>query len=235
MSESNKIKNGYILLSRLLLDSQVWMLGNECLRLAVYLLLTARHNREPKKFPGFTVKRGELVTSLSDIADGCQWYENRKVRQWSRQKVSRLLERLTSIGFCKHISDSYGTHLSICNYEHYQEAANYKSDKLGQTRTDPDNSVHIQEGEEWEECKEDNKKVPKKKNSLFEPPTIEEVNAYCKEKKLTIDAEHFMDHYTSNGWKVGKNKMKDWKATARNWNRNSGKFDSRPKQGVLDW
>lgn len=53
----------------------------------------------------------------------------------------------------------------------------------------------------------------------FCPPTFEEVKAYCAEKEYTIDAERFIDFYTSKGWFVGKNKMKDWQAAVRNWHK----------------
>ena len=56
--------------------------------------------------------------------------------------------------------------------------------------------------------------------SRFSPPTLEEVQAYCIERKNNVDAERFIDYYTSNGWKVGKNKMKNWKAAVRTWERN---------------
>jgi hypothetical protein len=59
---------------------------------------------------------------------------------------------------------------------------------------------------------------PKRKR--FTPPTLEEVAAYCKERNNNIDPQHFIDYYTSNGWQVGKNKMKDWKAAVRTWERN---------------
>ena len=51
----------------------------------------------------------------------------------------------------------------------------------------------------------------------FQKPSIEEVKAYVKEKGFNMDPEKFFDHYESNGWKVGKNPMKDWKAAVRNW------------------
>lgn len=54
----------------------------------------------------------------------------------------------------------------------------------------------------------------------FVPPTVEEVAAYCLERKNKVDAAYFVDHYTSNGWKVGKQNMKDWKAAVRTWERN---------------
>lgn len=54
----------------------------------------------------------------------------------------------------------------------------------------------------------------------FTPPTLEEVQAYCIERKNNVDAERFIDYYTSNGWMVGKSKMKDWKAAVRTWEKN---------------
>ena len=56
----------------------------------------------------------------------------------------------------------------------------------------------------------------------FTTPTLEEVKAYCSERKNGVDAERFVNYYTANGWKVGKNPMKDWKAACRNaerWDR----------------
>lgn len=63
-------------------------------------------------------------------------------------------------------------------------------------------------------------KSEKSKAKRFTPPTLEEVTAYCIERGNSVDAQHFIDYYTSNGWLVGKNKMKDWKAAVRTWERN---------------
>ena len=53
----------------------------------------------------------------------------------------------------------------------------------------------------------------------FTPPTIEEVADYCKSRKNKVDPERFVDFYTSKGWMVGKNPMKDWRAAVRTWER----------------
>lgn len=50
-------------------------------------------------------------------------------------------------------------------------------------------------------------------------PTVEDVVAFCNEKGITIDAQAFVDYYEANGWRVGKNPMKDWRAAVRNWAR----------------
>ena len=62
-------------------------------------------------------------------------------------------------------------------------------------------------------------KSPKRTPKKFSPPSVEEVRAYCQERQNNVDAERFVDYYTSNGWKVGKNPMKDWKAAVRTWER----------------
>lgn len=56
-------------------------------------------------------------------------------------------------------------------------------------------------------------------NYQFVPPTVQEVAGYCEQNDYSVDAAKFVDYYTANGWQVGKNKMKDWKAAVRNWNR----------------
>lgn len=58
------------------------------------------------------------------------------------------------------------------------------------------------------------------KRTRFVPPTHQNVAEYCKEKGYdSLDIDRFIDFYSSKGWMVGKNKMKDWKAAVRNWAR----------------
>lgn len=59
------------------------------------------------------------------------------------------------------------------------------------------------------------------KRQRFTKPTVEDVKAYCSERKNNVDANKFIDYYESNGWMVGRNKMKDWKAAVRSWERNN--------------
>ena len=60
---------------------------------------------------------------------------------------------------------------------------------------------------------------PSRRAQRFHPPTIEEVSAYCLERGNGVDPQRFIDYYTANGWRVGKNPMKDWRAAVRNWER----------------
>ena len=65
----------------------------------------------------------------------------------------------------------------------------------------------------------------------FSVPSADEVKEYCNERNNNIDAEKFIDYYSANGWMVGKNKMKDWKAAIRSWERNNKKEN--PAQKIV--
>jgi len=76
---------------------------------------------------------------------------------------------------------------------------------LPHTKTNNTNNTNKQE------------KYKKENTKKFVPPTIEEVKNYCLERKNAVDADKWVNYYTSNGWKVGKNPMKDWEAAVRTW------------------
>lgn len=79
------------------------------------------------------------------------------------------------------------------------------------------------------------KVVVKKKRQKFEKPTKQQVDDYCRELKVTFDADKFIDYYESKGWYVGKSPMKDWKATVRNWLRQEKKLvSSSERDSTLD-
>lgn len=78
--------------------------------------------------------------------------------------------------------------------------------------------------EDIEEEKKENNSV--KARTRFTPPTLDEVKEYCSERKNNIDAQRFIDYYTANGWKVGRNSMKDWKAAVRTWERSDTGYQS---------
>ena len=67
----------------------------------------------------------------------------------------------------------------------------------------------------------DNERIVDESSKRFIPPTVDMVSAYCFERNNSVDPEEFVDFYTSKGWLIGKNKMKDWKAAVRTWERSS--------------
>lgn len=113
--------------------------------------------------------------------------------------------------------------------EAYKDTCNRNRENVSKRyeRIRPYTTVYetYQEKEERKEelLKKDISNEISKKNmrqKKFVPPTVEEVAAYCLERKNKVDAAYFVDHYTSNGWKVGKQNMKDWKAAVRTWEKN---------------
>lgn len=68
----------------------------------------------------------------------------------------------------------------------------------------------------------------------FTPPTVDEVRDYCRERGNTVDAERFVDFYAAKGWMVGKNRMKDWKAAVRTWEKEDGDGKRRSQPSGVD-
>ena len=97
----------------------------------------------------------------------------------------------------------------------------------------PDDTKHTKEKEKEKEnilsspnVEDSIARTPARKR--FTPPTLAEVTAYCRERQNAVDPQRFIDYYTANGWKVGKNSMKDWKAAVRTWE--SKQRDTAPAQ-----
>jgi len=127
-----------------------------------------------------------------------------------------------------------------------QRVREFRERKALQRNTDVTPVKQIGNGEKEIEIEKDKelekeieiKKEDSKGKTKFSPPTLEDVQAYCAERRNNVDPEKFMDYYTSNGWKVGRNSMKDWKAAVRNWERDkkgSGNifFDIAREEGLM--
>ena len=56
-----------------------------------------------------------------------------------------------------------------------------------------------------------------RKRERFSPPTLDEVRSFCGENGYSVDAERFVSYYESQGWHVGRNPMRDWRAAVRSW------------------
>ena len=93
-------------------------------------------------------------------------------------------------------------------------------DRLGKDRIGKDNNIWAPSAT----TAPPDKKTPKR----FIPPSVDDVRRYCHERGNGIDAAKFVDYYNANGWKVGRNNMKDWQAAVRNWERNSSGSSAKP-------
>lgn len=172
---------------------------------------------------GFVVVLNEdLVTYITDWQEHNWIRADRKVD--SRYKdlllqivpdIKLLEKKQTYYSKKKEMSDICQTNVSIgkdsIGKDNIDIYIGEKSQKIGE-------EVII---EEEKETKETIKK--------FIKPTVEEIREYCNERKNNIDAEYFYDFYESKGWYVGKNKMKNWKACVRTWEKDDKNNQSSKK------
>lgn len=75
---------------------------------------------------------------------------------------------------------------------------------------------------------------PLKVGNRFKKPSIDEIKAYCLERKNKVDPQRFFDFYESKGWKVGNSPMKDWKAAIRTWEQRNTLISAEKKQSERD-
>lgn len=77
-----------------------------------------------------------------------------------------------------------------------------------------------------------NNTLSNKETGRFKKPSIEEIRSYCLEKSSRVDPEQFFNFYESNGWMVGKNHMKDWKAAVRTWEKREKEVPQRKRENT---
>lgn len=218
--------DGWIKLHRKIMDTPLY-LSEPFTRMQAWidLLLLANH-----KEGLFYVRGNKVVVGRGQIGTSSRMLANRW--KWSRGKVERFLQDLEESGQIKPQKTNVITLISICNYDEYQntEPQNEPQTSHRQTtnepQTDPnknDNNVN--------NANNDNKES-KGKTSRFTPPTIEEVKARIAEMGYTFDAEAFIAFYQSNGWMVGKSKMKDWKAAMVTWQKREPRFPRAGKNNL---
>lgn len=102
--------------------------------------------------------------------------------------------------------------LQLLTWEQHQQIRAKKSKYPGKDEADPAKSNQQPSTPEQEEPKPQQSKAKR-----FTPPTVEDVKQYAKAQGYTMDAERFVDVYTSKGWRVGTSPMRDWQAAVRNW------------------
>lgn len=199
--------NGYILIHRKITEWQ-WYKDSNTKSLFIDLLLDA--NYEDSKIGFETIKRGQVLTSLKRI---------RERTGLTYQQIRTSLDKLQkSQEINKQTTNRYSI-ITIKNYDDYQNINKQITNKQ-QTNN---NIKEYKEEQEYKE-KDISKDISKKK--VFLKPTIGEIEAYCIDRSNNVNPEKFFNFYESKGWYVGKNKMKDWKAAVRTWEKDDEKLPS---------
>ena len=196
----------WIKLSRKILDWR-WFTDANTFRVFIYLLLKA--NIEDKDFLADTIRRGEVATSIGNIA---------KTLGISYQNTRTALSHLKSTGELTITRKPKYLVISITNYDLYQQSNNQLTINQQSTNNQLTTTKEYKNIRNKEIEREiDKEKESRKRTSRFTPPDFEEVSAYCLERGNSVDPQTFIDFYSSKGWMVGKNPMKDWKAAVRTW------------------
>ena len=191
-----------------------WFRHPNTLALFIYLLIKA--NYKDLSFHGKVIRRGQLVSSLPKIATGVGL---------SIQQTRTALMHLISTGEVTDEANTQYRIITIVKYDDYQTSTGKSTDdqQTINRRFNRQSTDAATPSIEYIEQKEDIEKIEPltrgRTASRFTPPTKEEIFDFCLDNRLSIDVDRFFDYYTSNGWKVGKNPMKDWQATVRNWAR----------------
>lgn len=178
------------------------------------ILIEARHKKEPEQvligMRSIECNYGQSVKSLRTW--GKKW-------GWSPKKVSRFFVLLEEMGQIRHENVTVTSRITILNYSRYNtERHRNVTDMSHEGNTGETQGKH-------ERPTDKNGKKEKNVKKSFKKPTVEEIKTYCLERKNNIDPESFYHFYESKNWKVGQNKMKNWKSAMITWEKKE-----KPKQ-----
>lgn len=104
-----------------------------------------------------------------------------------------------------------------------ERVRNFRERQTLQCNADVTEVKRIGNVEIEKEIEIDKEKDNNRRSRVFVPPTREEVKAYCQQRNNGVNPDKWYDFYESKGWMVGKNKMKDWKASVRTWEKDTPK------------
>ena len=220
--------NGYLKISRRIFTH--WIAENpEWLKWWLWILANANWT-DAKKTPRdpAPLKRGQLRISQRYLQSEWARLKNGKVQSTpDTRTIWKFLETLQDDGMIKLEKRHHAeTLVTVCNYDLYQDDNSTTNSTTNSTKHKNINKNNISlppNGVRERASAPPARKDTETKAKKFIPPTEEQVTAYCAEKGYTIDPVHFFSYYTSNGWRVGRSPMKDWKAAAKTWQQKENK------------
>jgi len=182
--------NGWIRLDRSIQDNFLWQ-EPEALKLWIYLLMAASLTDKATAFNGqmLNIKRGQLVFGLNAASARLNISIRRLRKYLNWFETDDMID--------KQVTNKFSI-ISITNYSQYQDVGKQPSGKSQATVKQRATTIQVN-----------------KEQSI--PPTVEEVRAYCDSRSNGIDPEMFIAFYEARGWKIGKDRMKSWKACVVTW------------------
>lgn len=187
---------GFIKLYRSLLEWD-WFQDANTFRVFIYCLLKANH--VTKKWQGVEIKPGQFITSYEKIATDLNI---------GVQSVRTSIKKLNLTGELTNKTTSRYSIITVKNWNRFQETNKQTNNQLTNNQQSTNKQLTTTKND-------------KNDKNIFVVPKIEEIKKYCVERNNKINPLQFYDYYQSNGWMVGRNKMKDWRAAVRTWERKS--------------
>ena len=231
------MKEGWIKIHRKLLDSAIFS-EPKLLQFWIYCLCKA------------STKEKEMIVGKQEVKLGKGQFIFGRKKAGADLKISettafRNLKFLEKMNMVELQTNNKFTIVTIENWALYQTEGSEGAPQMNNKRTANELQMNSKRtaNEHKQEIKELKNNIPPDiskdisapQKGRFIPPTVGEVKTYCKERGNGVNAEKFVDFYESKGWYVGKNKMRDWKAAVRNWERaGKDKCDKR-KRYIYDY
>ena len=191
-----------------------WFTHPDTLQLFLYLLLRASY--KDTSYQGVQIERGQVLTSISKLG---------QATGQSSRMVRDNLKHLEMTGEVTSKATNRYRIITIVRYDEYQTSDKQNDKQMtSQPTSKPTSKMTSQPTTyiEYIESQNDRNIDPptvERSAKRFTPPTQEEIESFCQEQGLSVDAGRFIDYYSANGWMIGRSHMKDWKATVRNWAR----------------
>ena len=187
--------SGWIKIHRKFLDWE-WFNKSEAVHLFLFMLIKANH--KSGKWQGIDIERGQFISSLANISNATGI---------SVQTIRTILKKFEKTNEIELKSTSQYTIVTICKYECYQDENETSNKPITNNQQTTNKQLTTNK----------NEKNVKNERSIFIEPTYNEILEYCSERKNGVDVNKFLNFYSAKGWMVGKNKMIDWKACVRTW------------------
>ncbi|HNX63215.1 MAG TPA: hypothetical protein PKN45_11290 [Candidatus Limiplasma sp.] len=197
-----------------------WEWSDDPNTLSVFIHLLLGVSFAPKRWRGREILPGQIVTSITSLS---------KKTGMSVRSVRTSLNHLKTTGEVTSESTNGYSVITVVNWAKYQSpdepndkrpTSELTSDRQATDKRPTGDRQHRNKGIREEGKKGNNVDTgTEKPASRFTPPTADEATEFCKQAGIVTDVQAFVDHYTSNGWHVGRTPMKDWHAALRNWAR----------------
>lgn len=222
---------GFIVIDRKIKEWK-WYHNNTALGLWSYILLEANW-ADCYIHDGSCIERGSFATSLPKMALETGLSES-TVRRWLKrfeddgqieQKVTNKYRVIKVLNYSTYQDFDYGTADSQTDSQVTGQTAGQA--KVKRKSDDTQNNQNNKNNNNNQKTIISRTRMPR--------PSIEEVQEYITLNNYAVNAERFIDYYESNGWKVGRNPMKNWKACVRTWHKKEEerRAQQRSQKGVL--